>query len=225
MSSNKLVVSATALSTLPVFQGLDIGQLDEIAVHAGMRRVARGVTVVQAGETTDNVYFILNGSMKVLICDADGREVIFTIIGQGAVFGEMGMLDAAPRSASVVAAVPTDLVVFSQADFLKILKNHFDVCLRVMGNMAKRLREADRKIESLALMDVYGRVARLLLDLAETTDGKSVIRKKISKQDIAKMIGASREMVSRVMKDLIARGLIEEAAHGQLVVQDRIISL
>jgi len=216
--SNKHAVSATALSTLPVFLGVEAAHLDEIARHAGMRRVARGVPVVRAGEVMDNVYFVLNGSMKVLICDEDGREVIFTIIGQGAVFGEMGMLDAAPRSASVVSAMATDLVVFSQADFLHIMKTHFDVCLRVMGNLAQRLRDADRKIESLALMDVYGRVARLLLDLAEPVDGKNVIRKKISKQDIAKMIGASREMVSRVMKDLIARGLVEEGGQGQLVL-------
>lgn len=220
--TNKQAVSATALRTLPVFQGLEASQLEEIARYAGMRRVARGVTVVQAGEVTDNIYFVLNGSMKVLVSDEDGREVIFTIIGQGAVFGEMGIFDASPRSASVISAVPSDLVVFSQADFLVIMKNHFEVCLRIMSSLAQRLREADRKIESLALMDVYGRVARLLLDMAENVDGNILIKKKISKQDIAKMIGASREMVSRVMKDLIARGLIRESAHGQLVLLDHI---
>jgi CRP/FNR family transcriptional regulator, cyclic AMP receptor protein len=224
--SNKQVVSATALRTLPVFQGLDSAQLEEIAHYAGMRRVARGVTVVQAGEAADAVYFVLNGSMKVLVSDEDGREVIFTIIGQGAVFGEMGLFDAdAQRSASVVSAVPSDLVVFSQADFLLIMKTYFDVSLRVMGGLAQRLREADRKIESLALMDVYGRVARLLLDMAETVDGCCVIRKKISKQDIAKMIGASREMVSRVMKDLIAQGLIKESVRGQLILSERVDDL
>jgi len=82
MSGNKLVVSATALRTLPVFQGLESGALEEIARYAGMRRVARGVTVVQAGEASDSVYFVLNGSMKVLVSDEDGREVIFTIIGE-----------------------------------------------------------------------------------------------------------------------------------------------
>jgi len=220
MSGNKQLVSSTALRTLPIFQGMDASQLEEISRFAGMRRVARGVTVVQAGEVSDSIYFVLNGSMKVLVSDEDGREVIFTIIGQGAVFGEMGVFDASPRSASVVAAASSDLVVFSQADFMSIMKSHFDICLRVMGSMAQRLREADRKIESLALMDVYGRVARLLLEMAEKVDGHSVIRKKISKQDIAKMIGASREMVSRVMKDLITRGLVRESVQGQLILLD-----
>lgn len=218
-------VSAAALATLPVFQGLEIAQLEEIARRAGMRRVARNTTVVQAGEVTDNVYFVLNGGMKVLVCDDEGREVIFTLLGQGAIFGEMGMLDASPRSATVVAAAASDLVVFSQTDFLAIMRANFEVCRRIMASLAQRLREADRKIESLALMDVYGRVARLLLELAEPLDGRIVIRRKISKQDIAKMIGASREMVSRVMKDLTARGLVAESSAGHLVLQERIEAL
>lgn len=220
----KHAVSATALRTLPIFQGLEIGRLEDIATRAEMRRVARGVTVVEAGEAIDNVYFVLNGSMKVLVCDEDGREVIFTIIGQGDIFGEMSLVDDEPRSATVISAVPSDLVVFSQATFRQIMAENFEVCMYLVGNLARRLREADRKIESLALMDVYGRVARLLLDMAEISDGQTIIRKKISKQDIAKMIGASREMVSRVMKDLQARGLIHES-HGVLVLQERINSI
>ncbi|HEX5126650.1 MAG TPA: helix-turn-helix domain-containing protein, partial [Rhodocyclaceae bacterium] len=113
----------------------------------------------------------------------------------------------------------TDLVTIAQADFRRILQDNFDVSLRIMSNLAARLREADRKIESLALMDVYGRVARLLLDMAETTEGEVIVRKKISKQDIAKMIGASREMVSRVMKDLQNRGLIDETDRGIILYE------
>jgi CRP/FNR family transcriptional regulator, cyclic AMP receptor protein len=218
--SPKHFVSATALSTLPVFQGIDHQHLEEIALLASMRRVARGTPVLRVGDEMDNVYFVLNGSMKVQICDDDGREVIFTILGQGAIFGEMGMFDTSRRSASVIAAMTSELVFFSQKDFLRIMQTHFDVCLRIMSNLAQRLRDADRKIESLALMDVYGRVARLLLDMAESVDGEKIIRKKISKQDIAKMIGASREMVSRVMKDLVARGLVEELGAGQLRLQE-----
>lgn len=186
---------------------------------ASMRRVARGTSVVLAGESTDSVYFVINGSLKVVVGDEDGREVILTIVGQGDVFGEMGVVDDSPRSATVTAVAPTDLVVFSQADFRRILQEDFDVCLRLMGRLATRLRDADRKIESLALLDVYGRVARLLLDMAEdVSDQEKIIRKKISKNDIAKMIGASREMVSRVMKDLASRGLIRETVEGTVLL-------
>jgi CRP/FNR family cyclic AMP-dependent transcriptional regulator len=215
----KHTISATALRTIPVFQGLEAERLEEVTRCATLRRVARGTTVVQSGETTDNVYFVLNGSLKVLVSDEDGREVILTIINQGEVFGEMGVLDAAPRSATVTAVAASDLIVIAQSDFRQIMANNFDVCLRLMCNMARRLRDADRKIESLALMDVYGRVARLLLDMAEPYGENSIIRKKVSKQDIARMIGASREMVSRVMKDLQGRGLLEDTVEGLVIIE------
>jgi len=212
-------VSATALRTVPIFSGLESERMEVVCRLASMRRVSRGTAVVQAGDSTDFVYFVLNGSLKVLVGDEDGREVILTILGQGDVFGEMGVVDDSPRSATVVAVAPTDLVVFSQADFRRILQDDFDVCLRLMGKLATRLRDADRKIESLALLDVYGRVARLLLDMAENAeDHRKIIRKKVSKNDIAKMIGASREMVSRVMKDLASRGLIRETSEGMVLL-------
>ncbi|MDQ7990072.1 MAG: cyclic nucleotide-binding domain-containing protein [Candidatus Dactylopiibacterium sp.] len=210
-------VSVTALRTIPMFQGLEADRLEVIASHATLRRVARGLTVVQAGDAIDNVYFVLNGGLKVIVSDEDGREVILTLLGQGDVFGEMGVVDTAPRSATVTAVAASDLVVISQADFRRILADNFELCLRIMCKLAERLRAADRKIESLALMDVYGRVARLLLDMAETREGRSIVRRKISKQDIAKMIGASREMVSRVMKDLHAQGLLEDTPDGLLL--------
>ena len=120
-------------------------------------------------------------------------------------------------SASVIAVVPADLVLISKQDFRRIMQDSFDVSWRIMCNLAERLRNADRKIESLALMDVYGRVARLLIEMAEDVGGQSVVVRRISKQDIAKMIGASREMVSRVMKDLGQQGLIEEGPDGILL--------
>ena len=127
------------------------------------------------------------------------------------------MFDERPRSASVIAVVPADLVLISKQDFRRIMQDSFDVSWRIMCNLAERLRNADRKIESLALMDVYGRVARLLIEMAEDVGGQSVVVRRISKQDIAKMIGASREMVSRVMKDLGQQGLIEEGPDGILL--------
>ncbi|MFT4171294.1 MAG: cyclic nucleotide-binding domain-containing protein [Rhodocyclaceae bacterium] len=214
-------VSVTALRTLPIFQGLSPERLEGIARVAMLRRVSRGTAVVLAGDNTDYVYFILNGSLKVVVSDEEGREVILTMLGQGDLFGEMSVVDEEPRSATVTAVAPGDLVMIAQADFRRILEENFDISLRIMGNLARRLREADRKIESLALMDVYGRVARLLLDMAESNSDETIVRKKISKQDIAKMIGASREMVSRVMKDLQVRGLIEETDRG-VVLHERI---
>ena len=167
--------------------------------------------MLKAGDKTDNVYFVLNGSLKVLVSDEGGREVILSILGRGDLFGEMGVIDDHPRSATVVAAQPSDLVVIAKGDFKSALAGNFDISLYLMRSLVQRLRSADRQIESLALLDVYGRVARLLLDMAETApNGDKVVRQKPSRQDIAKMIGASREMVGRVLKDLQQQGLIEE---------------
>ncbi|HMV18287.1 MAG TPA: cyclic nucleotide-binding domain-containing protein [Zoogloea sp.] len=223
MSVNS-TVSTIALRTFPIFQGLGDDRLAGVARCAMMRRVPRGSAVVHEGDRTDFVYFVLTGSLKVMVSDEDGREVILKILGQGEMFGEMGVLDDSPRSASVVAVSPSDLVTISKTDFKRLMQENFELAWHVMCNLAHRLRDADRKIESLALMDVYGRVARLLLEMAEEVDGVKVVRKKISKQDIAKMIGASREMVSRVMKDLGLRGLIEET-DGGVILREKIYDL
>ena len=141
--------------------------------------------------------------------DAEGKEVILSILGPGEFFGEMGMIDDAPRSASVVAIEPCELLFIAKRDFKKSLADNFEMTMAVMRGLVRRLRDADRKIGSLALLDVYGRVARLLLDMSETVNGQKMVTKRLPKQDIAKMIGASREMVSRVMKDLQLGGYIE----------------
>ncbi len=217
-------VSITALKTFPLFHGLPDETLAAVARSAMMRRIPRGQTVVHVGDRTDFVYFVLTGNLKVVVSDEDGREVILSILGQGELFGEMGIFGEHPRSASVVAVVPSDLVVVAKHDFRAVMEENFEIAWRIMCNLADRLRNADRKIESLALMDVYGRVARLLIEMSEDVGGEQVVVRKITKQDIAKMIGASREMVSRVMKDLGAQGLIEETDHG-IVLRDRLESL
>ena len=214
-------VTTAALRTFSMFNGVPEQSLQGIARVAMMRRIARNATVVHAGDRTDFVYLILSGSLKVLVSDEEGREVILSMLGPSELFGEMGVLDDNPRSATVVAVTPCDLVIIAKHDFKRFLQENFEVSHYIMRNLVARLRKADRKIESLALMDVYGRVARLLLDMAETVNGEHVVTRKISKQDIAKMIGASREMVSRVMKDLQLQGLIEEA-DGQIVLHDSI---
>jgi CRP/FNR family cyclic AMP-dependent transcriptional regulator len=209
----------TVLRALPIFETLDDECLRPIMKVASLRSIPRHTVVLHAGDSTDNIYFVLSGSLKVQVSDEDGREVILSKLGPGELFGEMGVLDDNPRSATVLAVEPSEVVVMGKTDFKKCLADNPDVSLFIMRNLTRRLRMADRNIESLALLDVYGRVARLLLEAAETIDGRKVVTHKITKQDIGKMIGASREMVSRVMRDLAAQGLIEEV-DGRLVIND-----
>jgi CRP/FNR family cyclic AMP-dependent transcriptional regulator len=166
---------------------------------------------------------VISGRLKVMMSDDEGREVILAILGPNEFFGEMGLIDDHPRSASVVAIEACELLSLAKRDFKKCLSDNFEMTMTVMRGLVKRLREADRKIGSLALMDVYGRVARLLMEMADTIDGQKVVTKKLAKQDIAKMIGASREMVSRVMKDLQTGGIIEVRG-GSIFLKDNILA-
>ena len=209
----------TVLRALPIFETLDDECLKPLMRVAMLRAIPRNTVVLSAGDSTDNIYFVLSGALKVQVSDEDGREVILSKLGPGELFGEMGVLDDHPRSATVLAVESSQVVVMGKADFKQCLVDNPDVSLFIMRNLTKRLRMADRNIESLALLDVYGRVARLLLESAENVDGRKVVTQKLTKQDIGKMIGASREMVSRVMRDLAMQGLIEER-DGQLILLD-----
>jgi CRP/FNR family cyclic AMP-dependent transcriptional regulator len=141
----------------------------------------------------------------------------------------MSLIDQAPHSASVIAELQTDTLVMDQLAFTRCLPDSDSMAYAMLKGLVHRLRQADRKIESLALMDVYGRVAGTLLDLAAEAlpdaEGASMIRDRVSRQDVAKMVGASREMVSRVMKDLEERGFIETQDNGSLLVRPHLDSL
>jgi CRP/FNR family transcriptional regulator, cyclic AMP receptor protein len=217
-----LPVSATVLRTVPLFTSVPDEQLRMLATLVTRRSATRSSIVIAAGDATDSLYIILSGRLKVMMSDADGKEVILSMLGPGEFFGEMGLIDDNPRSASVVAVEPCDLLVITRRDFRKCMTDNTEMAMAVMRGLVRRLREADRKIGSLALLDVYGRVARLLLDMSETVDGQKMVTKRLPKQDIAKMIGASREMVSRVMKDLQTGGYIEMRG-STILLRDNIV--
>ncbi|OGA45425.1 MAG: hypothetical protein A3G25_18000 [Betaproteobacteria bacterium RIFCSPLOWO2_12_FULL_63_13] len=202
-------VSTLLLRNVPLFAMLPADQLATIASVASRKSFARGATVIAAGEVGSTLYVVISGRLKVIMSNDANREIILSLLGKGEYFGEMVPIDDNTRSASVITLEPCELLVLSNQAFRKCLSENFEMAMTVMRCLVKRLRDADRKIGSLALMDVYGRVAQLLLEMSETIDGEQVVTRKIVKQDIANMIGASREMVSRVMKDLQVRGLID----------------
>jgi CRP/FNR family cyclic AMP-dependent transcriptional regulator len=208
MSSTNVGLSLVVLRNIPLFSGLDESELERLSKVAMRRRAARGEQVVRAGEDAETLIVMLTGRAKVTNFDEEGREIILAWLSPGEFFGEMGLIDGSPRSANVVAVEPCELLVLGKHEFQRCMQDNFQVVQKLMQILVRRLREADRNIESLALLDVYGRVARLLLDMSEDESGKRVVRQKISKQDMARMIGASREMVSKVMRDLEIGGYI-----------------
>ena len=222
MTGRSVIVSTTVLKAVPLFSGLPDEQLRALTTMVMRRSVPRNSTIMAAGDATDSLYIVLSGRLKVMMSDEDGKEVILSILGPGEFFGEMGLIDDSPRSASVIAIEPCELLAIAKRDFKTCLADNFEMSMAVMRGLVRRLREADRKIGSLALLDVYGRVARLLLDMAETVDGEKIVTKRLPKQDIAKMIGASREMVSRVMKDLQLGGYIEMRGSNIVLRDNRV---
>jgi len=206
-----------------LFSMLTPEQAQTVANSVSKRRFKRGEMLVEQGGQPNALFILLNGRARVLTADHRGREVIMAVLGAGDYVGEMSLIDGEPHSATVRAEVQTDVLMLGRVEFARCLPENTSMTYAIMRGLVQRLRHADRKIESLALMDVYGRVARALLEFAaDTGNGELLIRDKISRQDLAKMVGASREMVSRVMKDLEERGFIQTQDNGSIVVKVRL---
>lgn len=208
--------TGTMLRSFGVFAAAPLPLLENLARGCMVRRVAPNTRVLRAGEPANFVYLVLSGSLNVLAGNEDGREAILAILKQGDLFGEMGVLDEQARCATVVAATPCVLITLSRSDFKAFMKDNFAVTEYIMRMLIGRLRSANRRIESLALSEVPARVVSALRDLAETECHDPHSARRHSIQEIAKMVGASREMVSRVMKDLIGRGEVV-AVEGRYV--------
>jgi CRP/FNR family cyclic AMP-dependent transcriptional regulator len=213
-----LAVNTTILKTVPLFSLFSDNELATLFPAIQHRSYPRHSFMLRAGEKTDALYIIVSGKAKVVIDDGDGREVTLTTIGPSEFFGEMSLVDEKPRSASVEALEACEVLYISKPAFMACLKDNFDAAMLILRNVVGRLREADRKIAGLALMDVHGRVARLLMDLARDVNGMWIVD--TGSEEMARMVGASREMVSRVLKEMRDGGLIRRDKR-KIIILDR----
>ena len=207
---------------VPLFAQLTQSQAEALSESVVKRRFKRGESIVEQGKNSNALFIILNGRARVVMTDRQGREVILATLRAGDHVGEMSLIDNNAHSANLDAEVLTDVLVLGRKEFMRCLAENSSIALAVMKALVQRLRSADRKIGSLALTGVYGRVASALLESAETdAAGALYIRDKVSRQDIAKMVGASREMVSRVMRDFEEKGFIVTLPNGSVRVNER----
>ena len=221
-----MVSNLELIRRVPLFSVLTASQAASVADTVVKRRFKRGEPIVEQGKKSNALSIILTGRARVITTDSRGREVILATMHPGDYVGEMSLIDNEPHSATVRAEIQTDALILGRLEFARCLPENSSMAYAVLKGLVQRLRHADRQIESLALMDVYGRVARALLEFAsEDGSGNTVIRDKVSRQDLAKMVGASREMVSRVMKDLEERGFIETRDDGSVLVKERLHTL
>ena len=197
---------------------LTAAEVEELAKRATTRAFGKHAVVVNEGDRTDSLYVILSGRVKAFLADEEGNEVTLGTQGAGEYFGEM-VLDEGPRSASIMTLEPCRFAVVSKEAFTAFLATHPEFSVRLIRKLIHRARALTNNVRSLALLDVYGRVARLLLDLAVEQDGKRVIPEKLTQQDIASRVGASREMISLILKDLSAGGYI--TVSGKLITVNK----
>jgi CRP/FNR family transcriptional regulator, cyclic AMP receptor protein len=201
---------------VPLFSMLTAAQAETIAANVMKKRFAKGSTIVEDGKKSNALFIILTGKAKVVAADSTGKEAILAHLKPGDYIGEMSLIDDQPHSASVKAEVITDVLVLGRQQFSQTLPENAAMSFAIMKVLVKRLRQADRKIESLALMDVYSRVVMTLREMGETTDdGDTIITGKFSRQAIAQTVGASREMVGRVMKNLEDEGILLVTSDGK----------
>jgi CRP-like cAMP-binding protein len=221
-----MLTNLELLRRVPIFSALTSAQMSQLADAVTKRRVKRGELIVEQGKKSNALFVILSGRARVVMTDSRLREVILAVLQSGDYVGELSLIDGKSHSANVEAEIQTDVLVLGSVEFKHCLEGNHLMANAVIKGLVHRLRQADEQISSLALMDVYGRVARVLVSMAEP-DGSQimVIKGKTSRQDIAKMVGASREMVSRVMRDFEDQGLIKTHEDGTVSIKDRIATL
>ncbi len=207
--------TAQLLSRVELFSELDGDELAKIAALTQVRKVAKDTTIFSAGDPADAVFVVASGKVKIVVTSTDGKEFILTILGAGQVFGEMALLESAPRSASVITDTTVELLVLQRSDFEHIVNHDPRITRKLLAILSHRLRAANSKMESLAYMDVAGRLARYLLDLARDHGQRMgngwVVVRRPTHSDIAHSIGTSRETVSRLINEFEESfGLVNE---------------
>lgn len=196
------------LSDIALFTDLTKDELGAVASRAVTREFPKNAIVITDGDTSDSLYVIQRGKAKVFLIDENGKEVILNMLGPGEHFGELSLLDGAPRSASVMTLTPCCFTIISKQEFQQCLMENPRIAITLLQRLAVRIRALTENVRDLALRDVYRRVANTLEKLAIEQGGERIIPQRLTHQEIANMVGASREMVSRIMKDLTLGGYV-----------------
>lgn len=211
------------LDKVALFEGLSEAQLARLSDKAPVRAYPKGAIVINEGDEAGTLFVIVSGAVKAYLSDESGKEVILSTLGPGEYFGELALFDDTPRSASVAVTEACRLMVLQKSVVQEAVRSDPDIALRLLKGIAGLVRRLTENVRTLALLDVFGRLRRLLEDLAVDRDGVQVIDPRPTQQEIASRIGASREMVSRILTDL-ARGGYIEIEDKRIVIRKKIPS-
>jgi CRP/FNR family cyclic AMP-dependent transcriptional regulator len=221
--SSELQESITILRRVPIFSDINEKELAKIARVGVRKRYKKGNIILLEEEAGTALFVIISGKVKIVRTDDEGREVILSILGESEFFGEMSIIDGLARSASVVAITKADVFIIHRQDFIDLLHEYPIVAIALLRELTMRLRKADAQIKSLSLKDAAGRVAYVLLQLADDIGkirkGRVEIEELPLQQDLANMAGTSRETISRMLHNFIRKGYI--AVEGnKLIIND-----
>lgn len=197
-----------ALREIAIFSHLDDETLQSLASHATIKTFPKNAIIINEGDDTGSFHIILSGKVRVYVSDEHGKELTLSMEGGGKYFGELALLDDEPRSASVITTEKSICGIISKVEFKAWLAKHPDAAFSIIKSLVKRIRSLTDKVRNLALSDVYGRLIIELQNMADEENGIRVISDRPTQQDLANMIGASREMVSKIFKELIKGGYI-----------------
>jgi CRP/FNR family transcriptional regulator, cyclic AMP receptor protein len=191
------------------FTTLTRDEIDYLASKGIQKNFPKNSLLISEGDESDALYVLLAGRVKIYASDDSGKEIVINIQGPGEVFGEMAMIGRIPRSASVMSIEPVQVAFLSRTKFEACLLEYPELAVKFLGLLVERVRSLTEMTKSLALNDVYGRIAYTLNKLADYEEGERTIQIRLTHQDIASMVGSSREMVSRILKDLTVGGYID----------------
>ena len=204
---------------IPLFEKLDADERKNIADRFILRSFPKNTVVISEGDDSRSFYFILEGETKVYLTDEHGKEVVLNTQGAGEYFGDIALLDEGLRSASVITTHACKFAVLNFPSFTECIIDNPQISLKIMQGLAQRLRALSDDVRSLALMDVYGRVARLLLELAVERDGLHIIENKLTQNDIANRVAASPKMVGRILQELKKGGYVRKEGKSLVLVK------
>lgn len=213
-----LAARRAALQSVPLFGSLSAAEIAQVLGQTVLRRVTRGTLFLCKGDPPSGMLVVLQGSVRVTATAVDGREVTFGVLGAGEFLGEISLLDGAARSADVTALEDCVLLVVERAGFLGLIRNNPDLSLKLVAELCRRLRRANLAFEDLALLDLPGRIGKLLLGLPQqATPAGRRISLRLSHADLGRLVGGSREKVNRQIRLWEQQGVIARE-HGHLLI-------
>ena len=195
------------LGDVPLFSGLSAEDLSTIESHAVRKTYRKNTVLIEKGDETTSLYVIVSGKVKVYVADESGKEIVLNTQEAGEHFGELALLGDTRRTASVMTLEDCKFLVITKSAFLECLSRHPNIGLNLIRALVERVRALTDNVSNLALRDVYGRLTATLMEHAKEENGK-LITDRLTQQDIASLVGSSREMVSRIFKDLREGGYI-----------------